>query len=57
MKDDFPNYQEWFDLFLSNVKKLGYTGPVDKYGVEAYYEEDDFYPEDAARLFVKEMTD
>ena len=52
MKDDFPNYDEWFGDFLGEVKRLGYSGPVDQDGVEGYYEADDLYPDEAARQFV-----
>ena len=55
MKDDFPDYDEWFGDFLGSVKALGYDGPIDKEGVRGYYEVDDQYPDEAARSFVAEM--
>ena len=51
VQDDL-DYDSWFDIFLDHLrKKLNYDGPVDKYGVEGYYEVDEMYPEEAAEAF------
>lgn len=48
MKDDYPDYDEWYNDFLRALRHTGYNGPVDKEGVRGYYEVEDMYPGDAA---------
>ncbi len=57
MKDDFPDYFDWFGDFLGELKRLGHDGPVDKHGVEAYYESDDMYPDEAAKAFLRRLEE
>lgn len=54
MEEDF-SFDEWFDIFVDEIKKLDYHGPVDKYTFEAEYE-DVRTPEAAAKYFVEEMN-
>lgn len=55
--NDDISFDEWFDIFLETVRKdHKYKGPVDRYGVEGYYDEGET-PEYAAELFVKEMEE
>jgi hypothetical protein len=53
---DDLSFEEWFAIFQDKCKALGYEGPIDKYGVEVYYEEENT-PEHAAELFVAEMNE
>jgi len=48
------NFDEWFDLFKNETRKLNYNGPIDKYTFENDYEEGKS-PEISAEEFVKEM--
>ena len=53
---DDLDFDLWFDLFSDIVKKEHrYRGPIDKYGVEGYYDEAKT-PELAAQLFMDEMN-
>ncbi|HMN07070.1 MAG TPA: hypothetical protein PKD45_15250 [Flavobacteriales bacterium] len=52
MHDDYPNYNEWYSDFLTEVKARGYHGPVDKEGIRGYYEVYELYPDEAARHFI-----
>lgn len=54
MNEDF-SFDEWFDIFTNEVKKLNYDGPIDKYTFEADYDEGKT-PEYSAKLFVEEMN-
>ena len=47
-------FDEWFDIFLDEVKSINWAGPVDKYTFEDDYERGNT-PEAAAREFVAEM--
>lgn len=52
---DDLNFDEWFDIFQTTVKKLNYSGQVDKYTFESDYE-DGKTPESVAKEFVEEMN-
>lgn len=52
MKDDFPDYDEWYSDFLNCLRAKGYSGPVDKEGCRGYYEADDLFPDEAAIQFI-----
>lgn len=54
MKDDFPDYDEWYSDFLHCLRAGGYNGPVDKEGCRGYYEADDMFPDEAAIQFIAE---
>ncbi len=55
MPEDFT-FDEWFDIFIDQTRKLNYAGSIDKDSFEDIYEGGKS-PEDAAEDFVKEMTD
>lgn len=38
MENDL-SFDEWFDIFMDEVKKLNYCGPVDKYTFEPEFED------------------
>ena len=50
------DFTQWFDIFLDEVKRLGYHGPVDRDSAESDYDSG-LSPEHAAKLFVDEMND
>ena len=54
ISDDI-SFDEWFDIFIDETKKLGYTGQIDKYTFESDYENDKT-PEFSAMEFVSEMN-
>lgn len=49
-------FEQWFDIFLDEVKKLGYKGPVDMGTFEMDWEIGKS-PEETAKEFVAEMED
>lgn len=51
MKDDYPDYDEWFNDFLTVMKIYGHRGPFDKERVRGYWEVDGMFPEEAAAAF------
>lgn len=53
---DDMDFDQWFDIFVDETKKLGYTGPIDKYSFESEYEAGET-PESAAESFVREMNE
>lgn len=55
MNEDL-SFDEWFDIFQSKCKALGYNGNIDKYTFEWDYEEGKT-PEYSAEEFVKEMEE
>lgn len=55
MNEDL-SFDEWFDLFQDEAKKLGYRGPIDKYAFEFDYEELGKTPEQAAKEFVDDLN-
>lgn len=52
--NDF-SFDEWFDIFVDEVRKLNYRGPIDKGSFESEWESD-ITPEEAAKQFVDEMN-
>ena len=49
------DFDQWFDIFQSKVKALGWTGPIDKYTFEWNWEDGET-PEKAAEDFANEMN-
>jgi hypothetical protein len=52
---DDMSFDEWFDIFMDETKKLGYHGSIDKYTFESDYENDKT-PELTAKEFVNETN-
>ena len=46
---------EWFDIFMETLRKLGYRGPVDKDPFVEDWEGDES-PENSAREFFEEIS-
>ena len=55
MNEDF-SFDEWFDIFTDECKKLGWIDIIDKYTFEEDYDNGKT-PEFAAEEFVKEMNE
>lgn len=53
MEDQLFDFDTWFDLFTSHLKKKGYTGPLDKETFEEDYE-DGKSPEEAGDKYYDE---
>jgi len=49
-------FDDWYALFVEQVRKLGYKGPVDKSSFNDIFDED-VSPEDAAADFVTAMEE
>jgi len=48
------DFEEWFDIFIDECKRLGYTGAADKYSFENDWETGKT-PSESAQSFVSEM--
>ena len=52
----FEHFDEWWDLYVDTIRRLGYTGRVDQDAARDAFEMGN-YPEDEAAAFVKEMNE
>ena len=52
-------FEKWFEIFTNEVRKKGYSGPIDKDAFQQLFEDRDgeLSPEVEADDFVKEMMD
>lgn len=49
-------FDEWFDLFVDYLRRLGYNGPIDKHSFEDEFEAGKA-PEESASEFFNEINE